>query len=106
MTIQAWSLKVRDFTVPPRQPSLGAIAPRDGCLGGTVKSLTFRLHGSIVPFLLVRGPARNDCRVAYAVMRGMLDVYGGLALAGMVVYTPGRIGDKHPTGRLAHTAYR
>ena len=50
MTIQAWSLKVRDFTVPPRQPSLGAIAPRDGCLGGTVKSLTFRLHGSIVPF--------------------------------------------------------
>ena len=49
MTIQAWSLKVRDFTVPPRQPSLGAIAPRDGCLGGTVKSLTFRLHGSIVP---------------------------------------------------------
>ena len=50
MTIQAWSLKVQDFTVPPRQPSLGAIAPRDGCLGGTVKSLTFRLHGSIVPF--------------------------------------------------------
>ena len=54
MTIQAWSLKVRDFTVPPRQPSLGAIAPRDGCLGGTVKSLTFRLHGSIVPIKLQR----------------------------------------------------
>ena len=53
MTIQAWSLKVRDFTVPPRQPSLGAIAPRDGCLGGTVKSLTFWLHGSIVPFYLL-----------------------------------------------------
>ena len=58
MTIQAWSLNVRDFTVPPRerqrQPSLGGLRP----LGmaavaapsvGTVKSLTFRPHACIVP---------------------------------------------------------
>ena len=38
-TILPWSRKVRDFPVPPRQPSRGAIAPRDGCRGGTVTIL-------------------------------------------------------------------
>ena len=69
MTIQAWSLNVRDFTVPPRerqrQPSLGGLRP----LGmaavaapsvGTVKSLTFRPHACIVPMPIPADATQRD----------------------------------------------